>query len=250
MRTDQLIGEQRALGGQLGAGVAGADHDERAPGRPLERVVGQLGELDLPGDVIAQVERLRDASEAVCDLGDPGYRQQLVDAADSDHQAVVAEFPGLPLGRPQRQPPGLQVDATHLAEHARHPAKRGCQRHRHPAGIQDAGGHLWQQWQVEEVVRRVHQGDVRGATRRPGEFPGGVVAGEATTDDHDPCVVHRRLILPATCAGAGPGGPGARRWQLPALVVIVRRQPPLDAFGSAPASLTCGSPADLPEPTQ
>jgi hypothetical protein len=96
-------GEHRRLAGQLSAGVSGADDDECATGVPLGPVVGQLGRLDVPDEVVAQVERLRDAPEAVRDAGHAGDRRQLVHAADRDDQAVVVHVvvvhvPVPPLG--------------------------------------------------------------------------------------------------------------------------------------------------------
>jgi hypothetical protein len=54
-------GEQRSLGSDLGAGVPGADHDERAPGLTFCGVVAGSGEFDLPDDVVSQVKRFRHA---------------------------------------------------------------------------------------------------------------------------------------------------------------------------------------------
>ena len=53
-----VVRQQLTLRRDLGAGVAGADDHERAPGGALRRVVGRGRELDLPDDVVAQVERL------------------------------------------------------------------------------------------------------------------------------------------------------------------------------------------------
>src|SRR3712207_7250851 len=42
-----------------------SDHHEGHAGGALGGIVGDVGELDLPGHVVAQVQRLRDAPEAV-----------------------------------------------------------------------------------------------------------------------------------------------------------------------------------------
>ena len=88
---DQRVGEELPVRGDLGAGVAGADHHEGGAGLLLGRVLGLLGQLDLPDDVVVQVERLGQAAEAVGVLGHAGDGQQLVDAADGEHQPVVRE---------------------------------------------------------------------------------------------------------------------------------------------------------------
>jgi hypothetical protein len=63
------LGVAQTLGDDLGAGVAGAADDDREPDRPLAEIVAGVRELDLPGQVIAHVQRLRDAVEAVRVLG-------------------------------------------------------------------------------------------------------------------------------------------------------------------------------------
>jgi hypothetical protein len=66
-------GEQRSLGSDLGAGVPGADHDERAPGLTFCGVVAGSGEFDLPDDVVSQVKRFRlPRRSCACVLGDTG----------------------------------------------------------------------------------------------------------------------------------------------------------------------------------
>ena len=71
-----------------------------------------VGQLDLADDVVAQVQRLGDAAEAVRVLGDAGDRQQLVDAADGEHQPVVGRARrGRPPGRRSATPPVCEVDA-------------------------------------------------------------------------------------------------------------------------------------------
>jgi hypothetical protein len=87
------VGVQNLLRGDLGAGVARADHDERDAGGALDGVVGLVGQLDLRGHVVAQVQRLGDAPKAVGVFVGSRYVQQLVDAADGEHEPVVAQSP-------------------------------------------------------------------------------------------------------------------------------------------------------------
>ena len=94
----QRVGEQRAVRGHLRAGVPGTDHDEGAARPPFLGIVARGGQRDLPGDVVAQVQRLGHAAESVCVLGDTRDGQQLVHAADGQHQPVVGELALLPLG--------------------------------------------------------------------------------------------------------------------------------------------------------
>jgi hypothetical protein len=161
------LGEHRALRGDLGAGVAGADHDERAACVPFGLVVGDGGQLDLADDVITQVQRLRHAAESVCVLGDTRDRQQLVDAAGGQHEAVVAQRVLAALGVGVGDRASLEVDRVHGAEREAHALQRGRQRHGHPPRVDDSGRDLGQQRQVEEVVGGVHQHDLGVVTGFP-----------------------------------------------------------------------------------
>jgi hypothetical protein len=133
------------VGGDLDTGVAGADHHEGAPGVALGLVAERVGQLDLPGDVVAQVQRLGDAPEPVRVLADTRDGQQLVHTAYRDHQAVVAQLEGLVLRRACLQPAVGQVHLLDLAQHAAHPGQLGGQRHRDSAGLQYTSCHLGQQ---------------------------------------------------------------------------------------------------------
>ena len=83
-------------------GVPGADDDEGQPRRALVGVVGVVGQLDLTGDVVTQVERLGDVAEAVGVLRDARDGQQLVDASGGQQDAVE--------GRARRgRPPGRRT---------------------------------------------------------------------------------------------------------------------------------------------
>lgn len=71
------VGVQNLLRGDLGAGVARADHDERDAGGALDGVVGLVGQLDLRGHVVAQVQCLGDAPKPwACSLA-PGMCSSL-----------------------------------------------------------------------------------------------------------------------------------------------------------------------------
>ncbi len=71
----QDVGVDHAVCGHFGAGVAGTHHDESGPLQTFHRVVGGVGEFDLPGEVVPQVQRLRNAPEAVRVLGHARHRQ-------------------------------------------------------------------------------------------------------------------------------------------------------------------------------
>ncbi len=186
----QLIGEHLPLRGDLGAGVAGADHHECAARGAGLGIVGGGGQLDLAGDVVAQIEGLGQAPEAVRVLGDAGDGQQFVDAAGGEHQPVVAERALVALGVGVVHRTGVEVDAVGLAEHQFHLRQGAGEGDGDPAGLQDAGGHLGQQGEVEEVVRRVEQGDVGLAPGQLGQRAGGLVAGESGSDDQNAGSAH------------------------------------------------------------
>jgi hypothetical protein len=61
----QAGGLQLALGGDFGSRVAGADDDEGAAGLALGGIGGGRGQLKLADDVIAEVDGLGDAAEAM-----------------------------------------------------------------------------------------------------------------------------------------------------------------------------------------
>ncbi len=113
----QRVGEQLPVGGDFGARVTGADHHEGAPRGTALRVVGGGGELHLPRHVVAQVQRLGQPAEAVRVLGDTGDGQQLVDAADGEHQPVVRQRAAVALGVGVVHGVRVEVDAVGLAEH-------------------------------------------------------------------------------------------------------------------------------------
>ena len=213
----EQLGVEHAVRGDLGAGVPGADDGERAQRLALGRIVGGVGELDLLGEVVAQEHRLGDPAEPVRVLGDTRDREQLVDASGRDHQPVVADLagPALGIGVPDRA--RVQIAAVDLAEDQPDVGQRVGDRHRHPARLEDAGGDLGQQRDVEEVVGRVDDDDLGPVACQPAQRLGGVEAGESGADDDDPRSAHTRSVpdpasskrphlTPATHASA------VRRW--------------------------------------
>ena len=203
----ERVGQQHPLRGHLGAGVAGAHHDEGRPRRPLGLVVAAVGQLVLPDDVVAQVERLGDVAEAVRVLGDAGHRQQLVDAAGGQQQLVVRQLAPGALRAEVRHPAAGEVHILDRAEHQPYAGQGVRDGHGDPPRVEHAAGHLGQQRQVEEVVGRVDQADLGGAAQPAAQRPGGVVAGEPAADDEDPAPGHGpsggllrslRAILPGT----------------------------------------------------
>jgi len=110
---------------------------------------------------------LRDASDAVGVLGHAGDRQELVDAADGEHQPVVSDLPGPVLGVHPPHLPFGEIDAVDLAQDEPDIGQRLGHRHRHPAGLEQTRGDLRQQRHVQEVVGRVHDHDVGPAAAEP-----------------------------------------------------------------------------------
>lgn len=188
--ADLCLGVALSLRRDLGAGVAGADHHEGAPCGAALRVVSAGGELHLTGDVVTQVQGLGQAPEAVRVLGDPGDGQQLVDAADGEHEPVVGQCAAVALGAGVVHGPRVEVDAVGLAEHQPDARQGPRQGDGHPARLQEPGRDLGQQGQVQEVVGRVEQGDVGLVPHQLRQGAGRAVAGEAGTDDHDAGSTH------------------------------------------------------------
>jgi hypothetical protein len=81
--------------------------------------------------------------------------------------------------------PLRQVDPARGRQHEPYPWKSRRQRDRDIARVEQAGRHLGQQRQVQEVVGRVDQHHLGPVAGEPVQFAGGVEAGEAGTDDHD-----------------------------------------------------------------
>jgi hypothetical protein len=104
---------------------------------------------------------------------------------------VVAERAGAAV----RVSPGdrvtVEVEAVHVTEDHPYARKRRGQRDRDPPGFEDAGGHLGQQRQIEEVVGRVDDDDLGAAPGELGQLAGGRETGEAAADDDDPWACHK-----------------------------------------------------------
>jgi hypothetical protein len=103
----------------------------------LGRVAAGISQLQLAEQVVAQVQRLGQAAEPVRMVGDPGDREQLVDAAHAEYQPVVGHGRAVTFRVDQLDLPGVEVDPIRRAEHQPDPGAGGGQRHRHPARLQD-----------------------------------------------------------------------------------------------------------------
>jgi hypothetical protein len=108
------LGIAQTLGDNLGAGVAGAADDDREPGRRLAKIVAGVRELDLPGQVIAHIQRLG-MPWSRARAGPRADRRQLVQAAGGQHQPVVWQPAAATLRIGVRDPAAVQLD---LAIHA------------------------------------------------------------------------------------------------------------------------------------
>ena len=85
--------------------------------RAFLRVGGHRGQLELAGDVVAQVHGLGDGAEPVRVVGDTRDRQQLVHAARGQDEPVVADLAGRPSGPAQLTIFCCEIDVVHRAEH-------------------------------------------------------------------------------------------------------------------------------------
>lgn len=214
----QGFGEPHAVGGDFGAGVARADDHERGPGGPLRRVLAGTGQFHLADHVVAQIQRFGHAAEAVGVLGDARDGQQLVDAADGQHQPVVRQGALPVLGVGVAHPAGVEVHVVGLPEDEPDARQGAGERHRDPARLQDSGRHFGQQRHIEKVVMGVDQHDLGGPPGLPGERAGTVVTGETGSDDHDPRATSYHVdscgrgVLAVgvfSLVRGGPGGLGA-----------------------------------------
>jgi hypothetical protein len=125
-------------------------------------------------------------------IGDARDRQQPVDAAGGDHQAVVGDVPAVLLGIDAGDAAPVQVDRLGLAQMQPHLRQCRRQRHGHPGGVQQPARYLRQQRQVEEVVGGVDQGDVDVTGGQLAEPAGAVEPGEAGADDDNVSSSHIR----------------------------------------------------------
>ena len=182
------------LGRHLGARVAGADHHEGAARVPFGPIIGKVGQLDLAEQVIPQVHRFGQAPEPVRVIGHTGDGQELVDAAQRDHQLVVADRPPVAFRIGHGQLPAAGVDIGDRAQDVPHPAAGGSQRRRHRARVQDPSRHLRQQRQVKEVVGRVNQHHIQAPLSQPPQPAGGVKASKPPAGDDDPLARTGRAV--------------------------------------------------------
>ena len=182
-----LTGEQLALGGYLGPGVPGAHDDERGPRRPLGRVLGQLGKLELPQHVIAQVHGLGDRLEADRVVGDTGDGQQPGHRAAGQHQPIPDQRPRPTLDIDQRARPRRKIDCRDVPERDLGARQAGPQRHRDAARLQDRRRDLGQQRHVEHVVRGIHRDELCRPRRQQAlQRLQAVKSGEPRAHDQDP----------------------------------------------------------------
>ena len=184
-------GQQLALRGDLGTGVARADDDERGAGLALLRIGGHGAQLELADGVVVQVHRLGDAAEPVRVVGEAGDGQQLVHAARGQDEPVVAELPAGALAARPVHHLLLRVDMVHRAQHEPHLAQPPGQRDPDMGLLQQPTAQLRHQRQVEEVIRRVDHHDLGAGPGPPGQFPRRVEAGEASPDDHHTVLLAR-----------------------------------------------------------
>ena len=180
-------GEQLSLGGHFGAGGAGADHHEGAPGLALGRVVAGVGELQLPEYVVAQIQGLGDIVESLGLLQDPGDRQGPGYAAWRQNQPVPAKFAALPVGACHGEGAVGEVGADGVARDVAGAPQRARQGDRDVARIDSSGADLRQQRRVRHVIGRGDDHDLRRPARQPAfQVPRAVISGITRADNHDP----------------------------------------------------------------
>ena len=180
-------GEEQPLGGHFGAGVPGADHDERAPGPALRRVVAGVGELQLAEHVVAQVQGLGDVLESLGLLRDAGERQGPGYAAWCQHQPVPAEFASLPVGACHGDGAIAEVNADGVARDVAGAPQRGRERDCDMPRIDGAGADLGKERRVGHVIGRRDNHDLRGLARQqPLQASRAVIPGVTRAGDDDP----------------------------------------------------------------
>ena len=181
-----VAGEFGDLPGDLDAGRAAADDDERQPRAAGAGVVLGLGHLERAEDPAPQlqgvVDRLhprRPAGElVVAEVGLPG--------AGGDDQAVVGVVRGRAVGPGRGDDPARQVESGDGGQF--HQTLRWRRRMSRIAGAispfgEDPGRDLVQQRLEQVVVPAVDEGDL---DLRPLEEPGGEQPAEAAADNHHP----------------------------------------------------------------
>ena len=192
--AQDIARQLRDLAGDLDAGRAGADHDERQPRAPAVRILLQLGRLEGGEDAAADVERAGQRLQlrrvrpplVVAEVG--------VARTSRHHERVVGDDGRALLGR---QPVDLhlaprQVEPRHVPEHDARvplPAEQGAQRRRDLRRAQRAGRHLVHERLEEREVLPVDERHVDGRVAQPAHD---LDAGEAAAD-HDDAAAAARL---------------------------------------------------------
>jgi hypothetical protein len=151
---------QLTLRGDLGAGIARADHHECAPRPALLGIGRHRGQLQLTDDVVAQVAGLGYGAEPVRVVGDARDRQQLVYAARGQDQPVVTDLAGRALRTLPAHDLLPRIHVVHPAEHESRLAQPAGQRDKDVRRLDQPAAHLGHQRQVQEVVSRVDDHDL------------------------------------------------------------------------------------------
>jgi len=195
------------LGDQLGAGVAGAHHDEGAARSTFLGVVAGVGQLELLEDVVAQEDAFGEGLEAARVLDQAGDRQQSGDRAGGQDQVVPGEGARLAFGRLDVAGALVDVDPRDLADDQPRAVQHAAERDDDVPGLDRAGGGLRQQRRVEHEVLGVDEHDLGHAGGQlPLEVTRGVHAPEPTADHQDPLAATHQT-LPVAHLRCGPVGP-------------------------------------------
>ena len=185
------------LGERLETGVAASDEEESEQLLAQAGVVGRIGELEALDHVVPQPDRIGKALEADRMLVEAGDREHPGDRAERQDQPVIGKLVlgSLLVAHPHRAGGGVVPDRNAQPELGppEHVTKRGDD----VAGFERARGRLRQEGRVEEEVDVVDERDASALGRhRALELAGGVVAAEATADDHD-VPGHEAIVAPA-----------------------------------------------------
>ena len=153
-RVAEEVGELRE---GLDARVAGADEDEAQMAlRVLGRKSG-VGELELAQDVVAQVDRIREALEPERVLGEAGDGERAGDGPEGDDEALVPDPRRadlrLDVGRAGVEVERRRSSQDELGVPAHHP-----ERHHDVAGLQRPGCSLREDRRVEHEVLATDDG--------------------------------------------------------------------------------------------
>jgi hypothetical protein len=178
--AEGVADEVGELGEGLDAGVAGSDEDEREMGPHARWVaLGRCG-LQLTEDVVAEVDRVREALESERVLWESRNRQHARHGAERHDEVVVLE-----LGRraldDDADAPRLLVDGRRVPQQQLRVRAHDAERDDDVARLEGAGGRLGQHRRVEHEVLGT---DNRRA--RLAEQAGDVAPGEAAAEDERP----------------------------------------------------------------